>query len=257
MKKIKLPKFNVETLKEFAKRFKDPNEGRLQDLLAHRKDNPHDTRILHQIAELYYRQGKTDEAVATYFELANFYQAQDFVLKAIEAYKSVLKIRPKLVEVNLKLSALYLKVDMQTEAANQFRIAISHYAKEADTEKMRALAEHLVRIDPSNENRAKLAEIYQSCGMIDEAVKQYEFLAKDARVRKNYDKLMHFYELILPRRPNNVAILKDLCILYLRKKLPERVLHIMEQYKVTDDPLFADLNQKTRLMFEALKRQKK
>jgi tetratricopeptide (TPR) repeat protein len=258
MANLRLPQFKSNRLKElFKKIVQDPQEKALQNLLALEAEHPDDLRIRQQTAELYYKRGHLEEALSKFWEIAESYEKQDFVLKAIDTYKNILKIKPDMVEINLRLTSLYLKVDMKTEAANQFRIAINYYARAGFANKTLALAQQLVELDPSPENRAKLAEIYQSGGMTDEAVKQYELLAKDFRARKNYDKLLHFYELILPHRPNNTAIVKDLCILYLRKKDPQRTLTLIDQHKVGNDPAFEDLAQKARLMMEAIKRQKK
>lgn len=257
MKTFKLSKINSGRLKEFSKRFfQDRRERTLQDLKVLEKSNPDDMRVRQKIAETYYQLGLGDLAVETFLSIAAHHEQAGFILRAIDTCKNILKIKPDWVDTNLKLSSLYEKVEMKTEAANQLRIAISHYARAGDTDKTLDLALDLVAIDPSNENRAKLAEIYQINGMSEEAIKEYEFLAKDARFKKNYDKLLHFYELILPHRPTNTAIIKDLCILYLRKKQPERATHILEQYKVIQDAAFTDLAQKARLMSEALKRQK-
>lgn len=256
--KFQLPQFNVDKLKELSRKFfADKSDREMQDLSVLVAANPHDVRLKNRVAELHYRAGRLDEAVAVFQEIAGQHESEDFTLKAIDTYKNILKIRPDLIDVNLRLSTLYLKAGMFTEAANQLRIAISHYARSGDMDRTLALAQQLVKIDPSNENRGKLAEIYQGCGMSEEAVRQYEFLAKDARAKKNYDKLLHFYELIMPYRPGNTAILKDICILYLRKKQPERALQTMELHKVGNDPGFAELGQKARLMMEAIKRQKK
>lgn len=256
--KFHLPQIKVEKLKELShKFFADKADREMEDLATLAAANPHDARLKSRIAELHYRAGRIDEAVAVFQEIARQHESEDFTLKAVDTYKNILKIRPDLVDVNLRLSTLYLKLNMLTEAANQLRIAISHYARAGDMDRTLSLAQQLVKVDPSVENRGKLAEIYQGCGMPDEAVRQYEFLAKDARVRKNYDKLLHFYEMILPHRPGNNAILKDICILCLRKKQPERALHVMEQYKVGSDAGFVELGTKARLMMEAIKRQKK
>lgn len=256
--KFNLKKIDIEKLKELVRKlFLDRHEKELQELLQMEARAPEDMRLKQRVADAFYRLGKLDEAVDTFKIIAARFESDEFILKAIDTYKNILKIKPGLVETNLRLSTLYLRVNMVTEAANQLRIAIAHYARTGDVDRTLALAQQLVKIDPSNENRSKLAEIYQGCGMPDEAVKQYEFLAKDARLHKNYDKLLHFYELILPHRQGNIAIIKDICILYLRKKQPERAISILEGAKLGQDPNFAELSQKAKLMMEALKRQKK
>lgn len=258
--KLALPKFKIdpERLKAFSKKiFQDKLEKTLQDLIELESENPDDMRVKQKLADILYKQGRVDEAIAKLKAIVNFYEKEDFVLKAIRACKNVLKIKPSLIDFNLKLASLYEKIGLINETANQFRIAINHFATVGDKEKMLALSQDLVKMDPSNDNRCKLAEIYQNFGMIAEAVKQYQILAKYHRAKKDYDKLLNFYELILPHEKDNKTLLHDVCILHLRKKRPDRALKILEHYKALADPQFADLVTKGKLMVEALKKQKK
>lgn len=256
--KFKLPKFDSEQIKTLSKKiFQDRYEKILQDLQELEAENPDDMRVKQKIAEIYFKKDRIDDAITKFKEIAQYFEKEEFILKAIKACNSILKIRPELVDYNLKLSSLYLKLGMTNEAANQYRIAINHFAGIGDSDKTISLSQNLVKIDPSNDNRAKLAEIYQSFGMTQEAVKQYELLAKDYRLKKDYDKLLHYYELILPHQAENKAILKDVCILHMRNQRPERALKIMDHYKAIEDPMFEELITKAKLMSEAIRKHKK
>jgi len=236
--------------------FQEKDEKVLHDLLDLETESPSDMRIKTKIAEILYRQGLAEEAIEKFQHIANHFEKEQFFLKAIGALKRILQIKPDLTPINLKLAALYLKLEMKAEASNQYRIAINAYLNSQNSEEALMLAKKLVEIDPSIENRTKLSEIYQSHGMSKEAVEQYEVLAKNFREKKDYDKLLHCYELILPHKPNNRAILKDVCILHLRHKRPDRALQLMEEYRVLDDVNFKDLIEKSKLMIDALKRHK-
>lgn len=259
--KTKLPKIKLAEsgkLKELSQKlFQDRNDKLLKDLLSLENDNPDDMRVKQKIAEVLFKKGLVDDAISKYREMANYFEKEEFVLKAIKSYRNILKLSPGLTEINLKLAALYLKVDMVAEAGNQYRIAINAFAMQGNRNQAMALAQDLVKIDPSNANRLKLAEIYQSNGMLEEAIKQYEILAKDFRTKKMYDDLLQMYERILPHRPDNTAILKDVCILYLRQLKPERAIKLIDHYKRESDPQFVDLVSKARLMIEAVKKQQK
>lgn len=255
--KFKLPKINKEKLESFSKKiFQDKYDRVLQDLEELESENPEDMRIKQKLAQILYRKHRYEEAVEKYKVMVDHFEKEDFLLKAIQACQSILSIFPHLIKYNLKLAALYLKLSMVNEAANQYRIAIHHYASEGNHEKTIQLAKDLIKMDPSADNRAKLAEIYQSAGMTSDAVKLYEELAKEYRTKKDYNKLLHYYELILPHQPEKKAVLKDVVILHMRQKRPERALKIMDHYKVLDDPAFADLQSKAKLMTEALRRRK-
>lgn len=258
--KFKLPKFDInsEKIQEFKKKFfQDKYEKILKDLTELETENPGDMRLKQKVAEIYYKKDRVDDAVEKYREIAAHFEKEDFTLKAIKACKSILKIKPDLVEYNLKLAALFLKLGMTNEAASQYRIAINYFASRSESEKTIKLSQELVKIDPSYENRDKLAEIYQNYGMSAEAVKQYEVLAQHFRTLKDFDKLLHYYELLLPHKKDNKALIKDVCILHLRRQRPERALKILDIYKVMDDPFYDELVNKAKLMIDALKKQPK
>lgn len=251
-------KFTSGKFKELSQKFfQDGHDKLLKDLNGLQKDNPEDMRVKQKIAETLFKKGDTDGAVLKFREIADYFEKEQFILKAIRACKSVLKIRPADVDINLRLAALYVKIDMIPEAGNQYRIAINHYATRGERAEALSLAQDLVKIDPSNANRIKLAEIYQNNAIFEEAVKQYEILAKDYRSKKQYDDLLRMYERILPYRPDNTAILKDVCILHLRQQKPDKALKLIDLYKREGDPQFADLITKGRLMIDAIKKQNK
>lgn len=255
--KLSAPKFDTDKIKTLSQKiFQDKFERMLEDLIDLERDNPTDMRIKQKIAEIHFKKDRLDDAVAKYEEIAKHYEQEDFTLKAIRAYKNILKIDPTLIEHNLKLASLYVKLGLTNEAANQYRIAINHYASLGDSDKTIFISQNLVKVDPSPDNRAKLAEIYQSFGMTQEAVKQYELLAKHYRLKKDYSKLLHYYELILPHQTDNKAIFKDVCVLQLRNQRPDRVLQLMDHYKMTKDPKLEDLAKKAQLMMEAMKKHK-
>jgi len=248
---------NSRFFREISKRFLQNNISRKlaewQKILA---ENPNDVRIQQKIAEIDYKLGRTDEATRTFLQIAQHFEKENFLLKAIKAYKNILLIKPDLIEINLRLAQLYKKMNMPLEASNQYRIVISTFAMAGNREKVLELAQELVKVDPSQENRTKLAEIYQMNGMKEESLKQYEDLAKQYRLEKKYDKLLNVYEIILPHRPQNTAVIKDICILHLRNQNPHRCLQIIDQYRLSQDQVFIPLIEKATLMVDVLKRQK-
>jgi len=257
--KFALPKLKINSDKIKAltnKLMQDKYEKTLQDLRELEAENPDDMRVKQKIAEILYRQDNIDLSLEKYKEIVSFFEKNDFILKAIRTCQSILKIRPSLVEFNIRLGSLHLKLGMTNESANQYRIVVNSFASQGDMPNTLKYSKILAKIDPSNDNKVKLAEIYQSAGMKEEAVKLYEDLAKVSREKKDYDKLLHYYELLLPHQPTNSTLLKDICILNLRKQKPEYVLKLIDRYGVTENRAFADLVKKSRLMREAMRRQK-
>lgn len=243
-----------KTLKEFFSHLFQSNkyERHLKDLLAQIAKNPEDVRLKLDITQIYLKTKDIPNAIQTYREVTDLYLKQNFILKAVATYKNILKLAPNLVEINLILGELYTKLSMIPDAVNQYRIAMQIYGSHHDKEKQVELGHKLVELDPSPLNRRKLAEIYQAHGQSEEAVKHYEILAKTYREQKQYDDLLRVYELILPHQVENHAMIKDVCILYLRKQEPDHAIRTLERYKVQNEDQFAPLLEKAKLMKKAL-----
>lgn len=232
---------------------KSAGEGEIRDYMDLSQKHPDDMRIRFRIAELYYKSKQTAKALETYQEIATLYEEKNFVLKAVAVYKNMLKLDPAAIEINTRMADLYLKLDMIPDAANQFRIAIQVLGPRGDKEKLVALTKKLVEIEPTPENRRKLCEVYQSLGLAREALEQYELLAAHYRTAKQYDDLLRIYELILAHKADNKTMIKDVCILYLRRKEPDHAIRTMERFKVDQDEAFADLYDKARTMKKLLR----
>ena len=232
---------------------KTASDGEIRDYVDLAQKHPEDMRIRFKIAELYYRGRQIQKAITTYQEIAKLYEEKNFVLKAASVYKNMLKLDPTLIDLNIKVAELYLKLDMVPDAANQYRIAIQVLGPRGDKDRLVALTKKLVEIEPTPENRRKLCEVYQSLGLAREAIEQYEILANHYRTSKQYDDLLRVYELILAHKPDNKTMIKDVCILYLRRKEPDHAIRTMERFKVDQDEAFADLYDKARTMKKLLR----
>lgn len=242
-------------IKDLASRVfqKNKYERVLKDYQALALERPDDVRILIKIAETNFKAKQTAKAIETYEQIAAHYLEKNFVLKAVAMFKNILKLDPNRVETNLKLAELYLKMGLKTEATNQYKIALQSLPVRAHKDQQIELAKMLIEIEPLASNYRKLAEIYQAFKMTKEAMLQFEVIAKIYRQEKKYDELLRIYELILPYKPNHHGIIRDLCVLYLRKQQPDPAIRTMERYKVENDPEFATLYDKAKLMKKALR----
>lgn len=246
---------NKNTLKLlFGRLFqKNKYEKPLRDLQAQYAQNPEDMRLKAQIAEMYFKARQMDLAIEAYEEIARTYIEQNFILKAVSVYKNILKLKPTFVEINLKLAALYEKLDMVTDAANQYRIALQVFSHRDNKEKALEIGKKLAEMDPTTQNLRKLAEIYQAQGYKEESIVTFEKVAALHRKKKEYDELLQVYELILPHKKTNHNMIKDMCILYLRNQDPDHVIRTLERLGLEDNPLFTEILQKADVMKKALR----
>lgn len=236
---------------------KNKYEKLIGDYLALSAQHPGDTRILLKIAETYFRAHDITHAIDSYRQVALAFEKDNFFLKGVALYKNILKINPTLVEINLKLAELYIKIGMAQDAVTQYRIAMQYFEIHKDKESLIDTAKKLLEINPLPSNRRKLAEVYQNMGMTSEAMDQYEILAREFRLNKQYDDLLKIYELILPHKPKNQPLIRDLCILYLRRQEPDHAIKTMERYHVDAEPDFSPLYEKAKMMKEALRKQQR
>lgn len=250
-----MAKIDVGKYKEFFARLfqKNKYEKILHDYEELSDTRPGDMRLKIKMAETYFKAKEIKKAVEVYDFVANHYVRENFILKAVAIYKNILKLDPALVEINIKLAELYLKLDMKVDAINQYRIVMQVYADKKDRDNLLDICHKMIELDSSPQNYRKLAEFYQAYGMTKEALEQYQYLAKIYRENKNYDDLLHVYEIILPHQQKNKALIKDICILYLRNQEPDMAIRTIERYKMEGDEIFVQLIEKAKLMKKALR----
>jgi len=232
---------------------KDKRLKILHDLQQLADSRPNDMRVQIKIADTYYKLQEWDKAIATMDLVANSYIEQDFPQKAIASYKKMLMINPNLSSTNEKLAKLYEKIGQKQDAVIQYRIALQNYYSLGNQEKIIAVTKKIAELDSSLLNKRHLAEIYQAFGMMNEALQEFETVAQLYRQNKQFDELLKLYEIILPHKPTNHSLIRDVCILYLRKQQPEHAIKTIEKYKVDTDPAFNDLYEKAKLMKKALR----
>lgn len=249
---------NLQTFQEkyrglITRFFEKKHDRVLKDAEAALSSNPQDLRAKLTVAEAYFKARKIAESVKTYREVAEAYTRDNFILKAAAIYKNILKLDPDLIEINLKLAELYIKLEMVPDAVTQYRIALQAFELRDDKEKVLQIGKKLVEIDPSPGNRRKLAEIFLDNKMTKEAMEQFGILAQSYRDGKQYDELLRVYEMMLPHIGENRAVIKDVCILYLRRQEPENTIRTVEKYKLDSEPTFSELYDKAKLMMKALR----
>ncbi|EKD42677.1 MAG: hypothetical protein ACD_73C00063G0003 [uncultured bacterium] len=256
-----MPPF-LETIKNFKTKlagfrakFSSPNKNdkALQDLQNLAASRPGDMRIQIKIADIYYQNKNLEMALETLQGIAQKYIQQNFALKAVAVYKKMLMMNPSVAQTNMDLAGLFEKMNMPSDAVIQYRIALQQYYSSGTRDKVIEITKKIASLDGSLLNKRHLAEIYQSFGMLTEALQEFETVAQLYRQQKQFDELLKLYEIILPHKPTNHALIKDVCILYLRKQQPDHAIKTMERYKVDADPAFNDLYEKAKLMKKALR----
>ncbi|MDX1386200.1 MAG: tetratricopeptide repeat protein [bacterium] len=220
--------------------------GDLKEMIAQSAQDPGDLRLKLQIGKQYFKQKDVKNGIAWYQEVAEKYEEEDFVLKAIAIYKEILKFSPGSVEFNEKLGDLFLKVGIAADAAQQYTIVIHYYLSHHQPENALRVCQKLVEAEPEEvHHRLRLAEIYFNQGMEEESLAEYEKIARKLRKDlKQLDVLAEVYEKILLKRPKEMTLLRELCVFYLKLKNPQKAIRKIERYKLEKDEQFKPIYEK-------------
>jgi tetratricopeptide (TPR) repeat protein len=189
------------------------------------KEDPKDVRVWLKIGDIYAKKDAKGEATDTYMKVAKFYSDQGFYLKAVAVYKQILKVDPRLVEVNLKLAELYRQLGLLSDAMQHFEMVAAFFHREGKTREALATLRQLVDLDPENvATRIKLAELYSKEEMNQEAIGEFsttcEFLRKNGR----QDDFIKVAERLLFHDQENIELCQELATLYLQRNDPRRAL---------------------------------
>ena len=123
-------------------------EKAIKEYLRVVQEDNADVRIWLKIGDLYFKVGKKVEATETYQRVAQFYSDQGFYLKSVAVYKQILKIDPRLVDVNQRLAELYKQLGLLSDAISQYEQVASFFHKEGKVREALAAMKQIVDLDP-------------------------------------------------------------------------------------------------------------
>lgn len=232
-------------------------EKAIKEYLKVVAEDDKDVRIWLKIGDLYAKLGKKPEAAETYAKVAQFYSDQGFYLKAVAVYKQILKIEPRLVDVNHKLAELYKQLGLLSDAMQQYEAVAAFYHREGKTREALAALKQIVELDPETvANRIKLAELYSKESMVREAIDEFSKAAEQLRQAGRVDDFMKVAERLLFHSPDNRPVTKELAGLYIEKGDPRRALPKL-QICFKADPRDTDVLSLLAKAFEALDQRSK
>jgi tetratricopeptide (TPR) repeat protein len=232
-------------------------EKAIKEYLKVVADDDKDVRIWLKIGDLYAKLGKKPEAAETYAKVAQFYSDQGFYLKAVAVYKQILKIEPRLVDVNQKLAELYRQLGLLSDAMQQYEAVAAFHHREGKTREALAALKQIVELDPETvANRIKLAELYSKESMVREAIDEFSKAAEQLRQAGRVDDFMKVAERLLFHSPDNRPVTKELAGLYIEKGDPRRALPKL-QVCFKADPRDTDVLSLLARAFEALDQKQK
>ncbi len=169
---------------------------------------PYDRAIYTKLSDIYFRQGRLNEALAQLEELASHYEQRQMLDRAIEALESALRLAPSNTAIGNRLAKMYIRrgyLDKGVEALvrvadlqrkeGQIKEAIANLQQAAEVHwtlgkhaEARALYDKIVHIAPNDiEARQWLSFMYTLAGMTREAIAQKKQIIRILLQRRDLD----------------------------------------------------------------------
>jgi tetratricopeptide (TPR) repeat protein len=167
-------------------------------------DSPNDGSIHNSIGDLHLKRNAGAEATTAFLQAAAAFRAEGATLKAIAAYKKVLKIDPSRYEVYRHLGDLNAERGLLSSAVQDYLTLGKHYLKERKGKEALEIYKKIVSQDPSNlDAQQRVAELCVQENLQDEATKVYLQLGRERSAQGRYDEAKDAYLAVLRIDPKN------------------------------------------------------
>ncbi len=167
-------------------------------------DAPNDGGIHNSIGDLHLKRNAGAEATASFLQAAAAFKSEGATLKAIAAYKKVLKIDPTRYEVYRHLGDLNAERGLLSSAVQDYLTLGKHYLKAGKGKEALDIYKTIVEHDPANfDAQQRVAELCVQENLQDEATKVYLQLGRDRSAQGRYDEAKDAYLAVLRIEPSN------------------------------------------------------
>ena len=204
-------------------------KGRIQEAIENYNkvlaDSPTDVRILLKIADLYAKLQDNPNCLETYEKVADLHRQDGFLQKAVAIYKNMVSVDPSITANQLKLGELYMELGLISEGVKQFQIVAKMYEANDLKKETFEMLERIKILTPTNlEVRTSLADFHVANDNLEEAQKEYKYIAVALQEKGNFGELIKIYEKILRLNRKNSRLLLKLGELYLQTGNPKRAM---------------------------------
>lgn len=167
-------------------------------------ESPNDGSIHNSIGDLHLKRNAWAEATTAFLQAAAAFRAEGATLKAIAAFKKVLKIDPTRYEVYRHLGDLNAERGLLSSAVQDYLTLGKHYLKERKGKEALEIYKKIVSQDPSNlDAQQRVAELCVQENLQDEATKVYLQLGRERSAQGRYEEAKDAYLAVLRIDPKN------------------------------------------------------
>ncbi len=175
------------------------------------------------------------------------YTKKGLYAKAIAEYRKITQEEYGDSSINNVIGDLLLQDNRSKEAIAEYEKAGQYYENKGFIPKALAIYKKILRQDPSiSRIYVKLAHLYSDQGLIQDAISQYEFLARHYEHEGKKEEALDAYRQIADLDPSNMTIRERLASLYAKQGFPEKAcaerIKIGERYMNRGDTVTAIKN---------------
>lgn len=173
-------------------------DAAIDELLKLVKDTPKDLATINRVGDLYARIGKNREAIVHYSKIADFYNQDGFLLKAIAIYKKITKLDPAYADAYQALARLYTQQGLTMEARAQWQIVADNVLRDGKPAGAIDAYQQMLHLDPDDLKTAlTLAETLERLKRPKEALEAYRNLGESLDRRGMHRESRRVYEAAL------------------------------------------------------------
>lgn len=165
--------------------------------------DPRDANLRLKLGDIQLRQGNKEAAVACYLKVAEQFMQAGFDAKAVALYKQVAKIDEGRHEIHEPLAELYQRLGLTAEALAALQTAADLHHREGRKREALDLLRKMAALDPTNTtSRLKVADLLRQAGMPEEALAEYDGVARELERQGASEALLGVHERILELAPD-------------------------------------------------------
>jgi tetratricopeptide (TPR) repeat protein len=177
-------------------------------------ESPTDGTIFNSIGDLHLKRNAASEAITAFLQAAAAFRAEGSTLKAIAAYKKILKVDPHRHEVYRHLGDLNAERGLLSSAVQDYLTLGKFYLKEGKSREALDIYRRIITQDPSNlDAQQQVAELCVQENLQDEAIKVYLQLGRERSAQQRLDEARDAYLAVSRLDPHNAEAKEILVML--------------------------------------------
>ncbi len=166
--------------------------------------SPNDGAIYNSIGDLHLKASAPKEAIVAYAQAADTFRSEGSTLKAIAAYKKILKVDPSRYEIYRHLGDLNAERGLLSSAVADYLRLGKFFLKEGKAKEALEVYRTIVKQDPSNfDARQRMAELCLKENLQDEALQTYLQLGRERSAQLRREEAREAYLAVLQIDPQN------------------------------------------------------